>query len=301
MISSRASRIRENPLLSSYQTLFVCGFILYGALVLFAAIIFVFEFLLNPPPSHAEMFHLLAQMSSYLFLCAINIPLCVTTFLQWRYWKRIEKLRFAAAAGDRSLLAVEQPRPNPEALSLPCTIKIRPGTRGILLSIGAMLVITLVFSVASAWLSDSLLFISPDRFHIFLVAFAAMGVVILVLLPVLFLSPAAQQKTEVTEQGLCTRFGSQKGILKWEDARLFAMYDSLGIQKNSSIVFELSSAKDIARWTWILRPNRLHTNLVPTIPFDEYQAQMQALNSLIVAHTGLPLIDLREQPGTSLT
>ena len=62
----------------------------------------------------------------------------------------------------------------------------------------------------------------------------------------------------MTEQGLSARYGGQKGTVRWEGARLFAMYNTWGAQKNgSSITYELSSATDIARWTWVLRPNLL--------------------------------------------
>lgn len=116
-----------------------------------------------------------------------------------------------------------------------------------------------------------------------------------------FLSPLGRQKIEVTEQGLSARNGGQKGAMRWEGARLFAMYNTWGAQKNgSSITYELSSATDIVRWTWVRRPNLLHLNMVPTVPSNEYNQQMQALNALIAAHTGLPLSDLRADPASSL-
>ena len=69
------------------------------------------------------------------------------------------------------------------------------------------------------------------------------------------------------------------------------------------ILDELSSATEIARWNWVQRPNRFRMSLVPTVPLDDYHRQMQALNGLIVARTGLPLYDLRAEsaPGWQRT
>ncbi len=148
-----------------------------------------------------------------------------------------------------------------------------------------------------AWLNDGFLFISPDRLHNFLVLFAITAALIVILPLAIFLSPLGTQKVEVTEQGLSVRNGGQKSAVKWEEVRLFAMYNTWGAQKSgASITYELSSATDIARWNWILRPNSLRISWVPTVPRDEYNRQMQALNALIVARTGLPLADLRTEP-----
>src|SRR5258708_5562709 len=44
--------------------------------------------------------------------------------LQIHYWNRIEPWRFAAALGEKRLLADAQPQPNTEALQVPVTIRI---------------------------------------------------------------------------------------------------------------------------------------------------------------------------------
>lgn len=73
-----------------------------------------------------------------------------------------------------------------------------------------------------------------------------------------------------------------------------SLYNTWGAQKSgSSITYELSSSTDIARWTLVLHPNLFGMGMVSAVPFDEYKRQMQALNALIVARTGLPLYDLR--------
>ena len=83
-----------------------------------------------------------------------------------------------------------------------------------------------------------------------------------------FLSPLMRQRVEVTEQCLSARYGGQKGAVRWEEARLFAMYNTWGAQKSgSSITYELSSAREIARWNWVQRPNRFRMSMVPTVPY----------------------------------
>ncbi|MFL5706616.1 MAG: hypothetical protein ACJ8AG_27920 [Ktedonobacteraceae bacterium] len=227
--------------------------------------------------------------------------LFILFFAQWRYWKRIEQRRFAAAGRDRSLLAIEQLTAHPAALPLPYTIKLRMSKEGILLFMGMALVFALLLAAVFAWLNDGFLFISPDRFHNFLVLFAITAAFMVILLLAIFLSPLGDQKVEVTEQGLSVRYGGQKGAVRWEEARLFAMYNTWGAQKSgTSITYELSSATAIARWPWIQRPKRISMIMVPAVPREEYNRQMQALNALILARTGLPLADLRTELSSSL-
>jgi hypothetical protein len=97
----------------------------------------------------------------------------------------------------------------------------------------------------------------------------------------------------VTEGGLISNAGI-KVIMPWYEARLFAMYGTFGAQKSgAAITYELSSARDIVRWTWFLRKT-YWVDIEPMMSHDEYNRQMQALLSLVTAKTGLPLYDLRE-------
>jgi hypothetical protein len=176
---------------------------------------------------------------------------------------------------------------------LPYSLTLGPGKKAFLFMTGIILVFTLTLAGVGAWLNDGFLFISSDRLHNFLVLFAIVVIVMVMVMLALFLSPAGRQTIDVTEQGLRARFGGQKGVVRWEEARLFAMYPTWGVRKSgSSITYELSSTTDIARWTWVLRPTFFPQYMVPTVPRDDYHRQMQALNALIVARTGLPLANL---------
>jgi len=295
MLPSNRNLIRANPLLETYQTLFVVYFIGLGGLLALLILRIVIGVILGQGAAGLTKFPSILSFYIVLFLC--YIPSFVSTVLQWRYWKRIERRRLAAAAGDRSVLAVEQPLANPAALPLLYTITLRLSKESILVLIGLALVFAALMAGVFAWLNDGFLFISPDRFHTFLVLFAITASFMVIALLALFLSPFGRQRVEVTEQGLSARYGVQKGAVRWEEARLFAMYNTWGAQKSgSSITYELSSATEIARWNWVQRPNRFRMSLVPIVPSDDYHLQMQALNGLIVARTGLPLYDLRAEP-----
>ncbi len=75
-----------------------------------------------------------------------------------------------------------------------------------------------------AWLNDGFLFISPDRFHTFLVLFAITASFMVIALLAVFLSPLGRQKVEVTEQGLRVRYGAQKGAVKTDLHQYLSAY-----------------------------------------------------------------------------
>jgi hypothetical protein len=81
--------------------------------------------------------------------------------------------------------------------------------------------------------------------------------------------------------------------MRWEEARLLIMYDDYKAQKSgAAITYELSSATDIVRWTWVRRKTYA-VGLQPTVPFAEHSRQMQELLALVEEKTGLALYYLR--------
>src|SRR5438105_3912459 len=142
MSRSNPNVIRANPLLATYQTLFILWFIVLGGLLGMLILGIVISVILSP--GHNGLTRSPSFLSLYIVLFLCYIPSFVSTILQWRYWKRIERRRLAAAGGDRSLLAVEQPVANPAALPLPYTVTLRLSKEGILLLIGLALVFALL-------------------------------------------------------------------------------------------------------------------------------------------------------------
>ncbi len=293
MLAARPRTICVNPQMSNYTTSYVMFLII---LILFSALslINIFDFITNPSSVSVSQF--LTRGASPMLQLLLNTVAFVSIALRRLYWKRIERRRFAAAAGAYPLSIHQQPGANPVAFPLPCTITLRPNNKFILLSLGVAVAYAFLFAGTFAWFNNNFQFISPDRLHNFLVVFAVtVTTMIIIILSAVFFS--SRQKVTVTEQGIYTNYGGSKGVVQWEEAQLFAMYNTFGAEKSgAAITYELSSTTEIVRWAWVLRPDLVRVNMVPTIPFDEYHQQIHALNALVVARTGLPLYDLRAEP-----
>jgi hypothetical protein len=292
MLPSKSTAIRANPILATYRALLI----LYGitiALFIFSILFaIVFGIILNH--SSVSLSLLLSYSSLYITLFFIFIFSFLSNLSQRRYWKRIEQRRFAAVEHNHALLANERSVTNSEYLHLPCTLQSRPSKKSIPFIIGISLIFTLFMVGLPAWFNNNFLFFSPDRLHNFLILFTLVASVMIILLLALFLSPLGTQKIIVTEQNLSIRTGGQKSTIQWDDIRLFALYNAFGAQKSGSVlIYELSSTRDIVRWNWIQHRGRFNMRMVPIIPLDEYNRQMQALNAFIIARTGIPLSDLR--------
>ena len=56
------------------------------------------------------------------------------------------------------------------------------------------------------------------------------------------------QEIELTEEGLRTRYMGQERRLRWDDTRIFAMYDAQGIKKSAfAQTYELSNEQTVVR------------------------------------------------------
>jgi len=213
---------------------------------------------------------------------------------QERYWKRIEQRRFAAARGEYTLLAIEQPWPQEAPMLLSPVIVLRRSREFFLLLTALLsalaLLMALYFTGALIIYNDLSLF-SSNPFLVFFVLFLLFA---LIPLAVVFAQRSSGQEITVTEGGVTVHDNHQTHTVLWQEARLFAMYNTLGAQKSgAAVTYELSSARDIVRWTWVLRKT-YWVGLEPTISHDEYNWQMRALLSLVAAKTGLLLYDLRK-------
>src|SRR5260221_14793323 len=112
----------------------------------------------------------------------------VTSSLQYRHSKRLERRRLAAAAEDRALLAEEQPTPDAAALALPSAFKVSLSKAQIAFLAVFLELVTVVFSVYG-WL-----IIAGIPFWLFLI-----GVTVLVFLLVPPIFDTIIQVLEVTE------------------------------------------------------------------------------------------------------
>lgn len=235
-------------------------------------------------------------------LVGISMPFSIINTLRIeRFWKRLEQRRQAAARGEQSLLAAEQPVPNANALQLPLTIEQHPNWFG-LLFMPAIMIITMFIIVVPILIFLPQLVVVPHHRPIppivTYIILAAPMVITFVLGGVLFgrFYYKARQQLTVTETGLIKPGFRKVQSISWREARLFAINGIYGAKKYQyPSVYELSSANEVIRWTW-MRPNsaRVLFFAKPTVSKEEYDRQMQAMLSLIAARTGLSLYDLRE-------
>jgi hypothetical protein len=285
--------IQANPSLAMLRTLRFVWFFMLACL--FALI--VVSCLLEAIFGGGQHFSASPLLFPFPLLVTSAFNLAIT-IAQERYWEAIEQRRFAAVHGDRALLAAEQPTPHAALVRLPLTITLGYHKALVLWMMGGVVLMALLFAGAIFAGVMSLpntgpLLLTSHRLLSFLVIFSVLAVIGLALLFVVVFSGLGRQQIEVTEHGLCTRYGERTGRVMWEEAHLFALYGTFGAQKSRAVLtYELSSAREIVRWIWVQRKTYV-LGLKPTIPLDEYNRQMQALLSLIAARTGLPLYDLR--------
>ena len=89
-----------------------------------------------------------------------------------------------------------------------------------------------------------------------------------------------RQRIDVGEEGVMVRRLGRSHTIRWEDAHLFA--------RVSISAYEISGERDIVRWVRARDTSAFR----PTIPFAEYQRQMDGLLLLAAERTRLPLYDL---------
>lgn len=238
----------------------------------------------------------------YLFLIAFNIPSQFTVRRQRKFWETLEQRRQRAARGDSLLLAAEQPEVDAHALTLPITIGQRPRLSTFLIVPGGLIVAMFIFTLIFVEFFQHFSFVPgkpvPSQITPIIVITMAFLTLLLVGLSVFFMYMGARRQITLTEGGLIQLglFGKVRSI-PWRDARLFAI-DGIPLAKKYSdaSLFELSSAQEIIRWSWL----RANTKRViffanPTVTPIEYEREMRGVLSVIGGKTGLPLYDLRKE------
>jgi len=276
MYAYNRSTIKSNPLLETYRfTLLFMG--IAAALVLFLTVLTVIDKMVEGHATHTI---------SALTLLPFLVLALASISLQYRHWKRIERRRLAAAEGDHTLLAEEQPTPDTTALALPVAFKMNTSTTQIAFMSALLELVIVLFGVYGWFIIDSI------PFWLFLT-----GGTVLVLILVLLIFFTNKQVLEVTEVGLRLRAPPVLGfrdMVRWNEAHLFAVYNAPAVPRSEAVLtYELSSASSIVRWTRILRPNSFGLHMDPCMPLAEHSQAMKALCQLVAAQTGLPLYDLR--------
>ncbi|HEX6484622.1 MAG TPA: hypothetical protein VF043_37735 [Ktedonobacteraceae bacterium] len=207
--------------------------------------------------------------------------------------KHLDQRRERALQGDSSLLAAEQPLPDPNMLPIPTTIKLDQSRRSVVflvLAIAFILFIPVVIGIVDGSGQSHL---SPSNHALLLTALIILGgavVALLVALVLIFFLMRGQLifTIVVDERGLSSTYQGITSSINWSDARLFAV---LNPEKPSTMRFyELSNEHTVVRW--VNMPARLLFRRGENMAHAEYRRKVQALLSFIVARTGLPLYDL---------
>ncbi len=204
----------------------------------------------------------------------------------------------------------------PDQQKMPNIVKVEPTLKRLRLSRllmliggGGMLLSIVAIVIGSLFDKSSIFFpvLFPPLPHhqalspVFVIIVVAIFVVLMllycgILFGVMYFK--ARQHLTVTEHSLIM-FGFRKvHSVSWQEAKLFAIDGLFGAKRYPHpTLFELSSANDIVRWTWMRRSSfRVMFYARPMLSEEDYNRQMQSLLSFIVARTGLPLCDLRDRP-----
>ncbi len=273
------SSIKSNPLLETYRVALLC----MGIAVALALLLTVLPVIVRLVGGHAT-----PAVNAFTIELPVLILALVSLSLHYRHWKRIERRRLAAAEGDHALLAEEQPTPDAAALALPAAFKVSM-SKAQMVFLAAFLELVMVFFSVCVWL-----IIDGLPFWLFLIEGT---VLVLILVPLVFAT--SRQVLEVTEVGLklrASRLSGFRGMVRWNEAHLFAVYNAPGARRSGAVLtYELSSASSIVRWTRVLRPNAFGLHMDLGLPLAEHNQAMKALCQLIAAQTELPLYDLRKE------
>ena len=165
------------------------------------------------------------------FLVLYTILLIAGVFAIFRYrsnLNRLDQRRERALQGDRSLLAGEQPLPDPNILPIPTTIKLDQSRRAVVflgLVIAFVLFIPFVIGIV---VGSGQSHRSPGNDALLLTLLIILGgavVALLVALVLIFFLMRGQLifTIVVDEQGLSSTYQGITSSINWSDARLFAV------------------------------------------------------------------------------
>jgi hypothetical protein len=205
--------------------------------------------------------------------------------------RRRLRLFRAVLADDTSILPRAEPQPLPDEnmLSLPCTFKLRRNWRGMAATSGAVALVAWVLLGATfvriltpvsviGWLGSTII--------------CALCISAMVLLLLIKFTPL--QWLEVTDEGVISYESGNPKTLCWEEIRLFVISSNQSKEEPPGR-YQLFRKHGPGLALDVRRSPRqsLFQMEKPSLPFDEYDRQMNGLLSVIVAKTGLPLYDLR--------
>ncbi len=230
---------------------------------------------------------------SFIIISALS-SFALVMLVRYSY-KKAEQQRDIALKGDvPGNIALEQPSTNTIALTLPVTLAVQANWRffvcavllpfflGIMLGCLALYYFFFRETLPFASMNPNVLIAVIGGVVLFFVF--TFGVALL-----LAVRRTAHQYIEVSEHGIRSRFLTHESSISWDEIKLFALW---GGKSKSRRAYEVADANSVVRWT-VMAKKHWYNSLVPTISFEEYDGQMQAILAMIATKTQLPLYDLR--------
>jgi hypothetical protein len=223
-------------------------------------------------------------------------------YVQTRVYKRAEKRRQQAMAGDQSLLFNPQFKPEEQPLQLSMALErvmntklvLRTNKTYFLLMTGPYLFLCLLSMFGK---------ISQDRWGIGLLLIysslstaALVGAIIECLLTIGVISVLiflwlARQEIGIDERGVTSTYLGKTTTVPWDEARCFDLW---GPKTTYGFQYELIGEHSVVRWQ-IPNPNQTFQLFKPTIPRQEFDYRLGSMHQVITAKTGLLLYDLRDK------
>ena len=273
----------KDPMRRYYWFFFICEGIVFGSILLQAVV----STLLGRP-----------NYFFYGYSIFFLLLLIFAFFSFKRRHQRTEVRRQHALLGDPAFLVQPQPIPDANALEMPTRIHLRLSKKYLLEIMGGFyilmdLILVGVFAITlpvSKNVGFTLIFIGivlVAMFIVFLFSF---------LLSLVITGPFVEQEIIVDNQGITTKFFRQHTYIPWNEVQSFAMWGNA--KRFSVIQFELTSERGVARWYQLGSRRKFLTwmsALKSDMAFDEYRSTMLRLQQVIVARTGKPLYDLRDE------
>lgn len=300
MFTQQKQMVKTDPRIKTFSWLLILYWA-FAALEWFAAIA---RILTGVGPINAQ-----GQFSSGLFFNTIGPPilwtiLAILYVFVVRTWKRFDQKRQAAAQGDQSLLATEQPVPNAQAVALPLTIRMRSNRR-LLVIMTITLFVSLVIPFIIGLVFGLQAHTAPPthvvHIGILLIILGVWALASLLIVGTMYaiLYIKGREQVTLTDYGiLVSGITPRLQSIPWSEARLFAIANTSNFKyfkDRQPMILEVASEQNLVRWTWLPFKSFRSGFAVPVLPPEEYDQQMRGVLSVIAAKTGLPLYDLRKK------
>ncbi|GCE31459.1 hypothetical protein KDA_69430 [Dictyobacter alpinus] len=235
----------------------------------------------------------LSSMLLAAFNLLVAVGIIVNEFKQEAYWKRLGTRRSEALQDPTSFRARNQPIGPELALQLPVTIRLHFNQTFTIVATGMILTLFVVSAGLGVYLASGSL---TDWFPALIVLAIFIGMLLIAFLFIYFFWLRYQtQSIELNEEGITTRYQSQKRSIRWEDAQIFAQYEQGGFnRKVNGTTFELANQETVVRWSQ-QRFNatylKVNSNQARNDDFNWLLSQVKAY---VAQRTRLPLLDFND-------